>query len=635
MSSVAQGAVVAATRACFTESRRPQSRRAQSAPRSGRVAGRRAGSVTVRLVRARAADADSPAASAAGNLQAESMPRDLEPLVYRFEGDSATIVSARTGKLLRRDVAPDAKRFGCAVNNNAVSVPAKARAGATDAAVPGTVAATVPGVPGDASSSSSAAVPAPLAEAATFAAETYAFAEDGSATVFAADGTRLRKHGVSGRLASFLTGSAGASAEEKKNAERSTNENALSADSRLTANVAGNAVALRRGVENAVAFVVNGAPKKPASASPVAASAQAWIDAWAAGAPAAKLSAIKASREEAEKNDATPPPEPEVTTQAPPSFDLGDMDLAESTPGGASRFADPDERDYPDSVFVSDDEADQEAMEDVLGTPAKETPPEKPPSETITDVGSSGDATASATASATKTRRAAFFDLDGTLARSNVVAQYAAWKMSTLNAFQKLLWVPFYALKCAVYLLVDKVSRSAFNEMFARDFKGERASEAAKREMARVSFESYLSARLFPAALEAIRVLKAQGFEIVLVTGSLDFMVEPVAALVGADAVIANELETTSVRNAATNEERELAFTGALRSAAVADDEKRVRVLAYAEARGVDLRASRAYGDALADEAMLRVVGAPSVVSPKGDMRAKAEREGWPILEWA
>ena len=311
------------------------------------------------------------------------------------------------------------------------------------------------------------------------------------------------------------------------------------------------------------------------------------------------------------------------------------MDLAKSTPGGASRFADPDERDYPDSVFVSDDEADQEAMEDVLGTPAKETPPEKPPSETITDVGSSGDATASATASATKTRRAAFFDLDGTLARSNVVAQYAAWKMSTLNAFQKLLWVPFYALKCAVYLLVDKVSRSAFNEMFARDFKGERASEAAKREMARVAFESYLSARLFPAALEAIRVLKAQGFEIVLVTGSLDFMVEPVAALVGADAVIANELETTSVRNAATNEERELAFTGALRSAAVADDEKRVRVLAYAEARGVDLRASRAYGDALAVEAMLRAVGTPSVVSPKRAMRARAERVGWPIVEWA
>ena len=127
----------------------------------------------------------------------------------------------------------------------------------------------------------------------------------------------------------------------------------------------------------------------------------------------------------------------------------------------------------------------------------------------------------------------------------------------------------------------------------------------------------------------------------VLVTGSLDFMIEPVAVLVGADAVVANELETafsrrTSSSGHSTNEEEnEEFFTGALRGVAVADDEKRVRVLAYAEANDVDLGASRAYGDALADEAMLRAVGTPSVVSPKRAMRARAEREGWPILEWA
>ena len=640
MSSVAQGAVVAATRACFTETRRPRLRRAQSIPRSRLVAGHRAGSVTVRLVRARATDADAPAASSVGDLQAESTPPDLEPLVYRFEGDSATIVSARTGKLVRHSVKPDAKRFGGAVNNNAISVPAKGRDSAVDAAVLGTVAPTFPGdVPGDAlSPSSSAAVPAPLAEATSFAAETYAFAEDGSATVFAADGTKLRKHRASGGLASLMTGSASVS-EDAESVSHSTDSrdgaaNGDRAMSRiaealpnLSANVTGNAVALRRGVESAVSFVVNGAPKKPVSPSPVTASAQAWIDAWAAGAPAAKLSAIKASREEEEKkkdpeDPPEPEPEPEVTTKAPPSFDLGDMDLAESTPGGASRFADPNEREYPDSVFVSDDEADQEAMEDVLGHP---TPPENYSLSDITNMASGDDAKPK-----TKTRRAAFFDLDGTVARTNVVSQYVAWKMSTLNFVQKLFWVPFYALKCALYLLVDKVSRSAFNEMFAKDFKGARASEAAKKEMARVSFESYLRARVFPAALEAIRVLKAQGFDIVLVTGSLDFMVEPVASLIGADAVIANELEMTAGAN-----ESEVAFTGALRSVAVADDEKRVRVLAYAEANDIDLGASRAYGDALADEAMLRLVGSPSVVSPKGDMRAKAEREGWPILEWA
>ena len=107
-------------------------------------------------------------------------------------------------------------------------------------------------------------------------------------------------------------------------------------------------------------------------------------------------------------------------------------------------------------------------------------------------------------------------------------------------------------------------------------------------------------------------------------------MIQPIVSLIGADAVVANALETSV--NEKTNE---IVFTGALRGAAVADDEKRARILAYAEANDVDLSASRAYGDALADEAMLRTVGAPSVVSPKRDMRAKAEQNGWPILEWA
>ena len=661
MSGVAQGAVVAATRARFTESRLPQSRRARTAPRSGRVACRRAGSVTVRLVRASAADAEVPdGALAVGNLHADSLPRDLEPLVYRFEGDSATIVSARTGKLVGRNVKPDAKRFGAAVNNNAVSVPAKARTfdtAGTDDASRGTVAPTVPG---DASPAA-VPVPAPLAEATRrrFAAETYAFAEDGSATVFAADGTKLRRHGASGGLASFLSPSPSPSPslspsasadEEEENATLAAEPRATEVDAAasassprariaeqiplITQTVTSNATSLRRGVESAVSFVVNGAPKKPVSARPVGRSAQAWIDAWAAGAPVTKLNAIKANRdvedekekedldvpkkEKSEEKDETPP---EVTTKAPPSFDLGDMDLAESTPGGASRInVDPNERDYPDSVFVSDDEADQEAMEDVLGV--------RPKNYSLSDI--TNMTVTSEAAKKTKTKRAAFFDLDGTVAKSNVVFQYVAWKMSTLNAFQKMLWVPFYAVKCALYLIVDKISRSAFNEMFAKDFKGALASETAKREMARVSYESYLKKRVFPAALEAIGVLKAQGFQIVLVTGSLDFMIQPIVSLIGADFVVANSLETSV--NEKTNE---VVFTGALRGAAVADDEKRARILAYAEANDVDLSASRAYGDALADEAMLRTVGAPSVVSPKRDMRAKAEQNGWPILEWA
>ena len=102
------------------------------------------------------------------------------------------------------------------------------------------------------------------------------------------------------------------------------------------------------------------------------------------------------------------------------------------------------------------------------------------------------------------------------------MSQYVAWKMSTLNFVQKLCWVR-YAVKCALYLLVDKVSRSAFNAMFAKDFKGARASEAARAGGPARVLRGVPARALFPAALEAIAVLKAQGFEIVLVTGSLDF----------------------------------------------------------------------------------------------------------------
>ena len=134
-------------------------------------------------------------------------------------------------------------------------------------------------------------------------------------------------------------------------------------------------------------FVVNGVPGKPVTPQPVVESAQAWIDAWPR-APKAELSAIKASREEGEEEEEKreETEEPEVTTKAPPSFDLGDMDLAGATPGGASRInADPTEREFPDSVFVSDDEADQDAMEDALA-------PKKPTAEAKTTTTTKRDA---------------------------------------------------------------------------------------------------------------------------------------------------------------------------------------------------------------------------------------------------
>ena len=41
-----------------------------------------------------------------------------------------------------------------------------------------------------------------------------------------------------------------------------------------------------------------------------------------------------------------------------------------------------------------------------------------------------------------------------------------------------------------------------------------------------------------------------------------------------------------------------------------------------------------AYGDSYSDLPMLECVGDPRVVSPQNSLRIKAQKEGWPVLEW-
>jgi phosphoserine phosphatase len=97
-----------------------------------------------------------------------------------------------------------------------------------------------------------------------------------------------------------------------------------------------------------------------------------------------------------------------------------------------------------------------------------------------------------------------------------------------------------------------------------------------------------------------------------------------------ADHVIANSLEETEGRYG-----KGTVFTGKLKGTPVADEEKRVRVMRYAEQHGIDLARSKAYGDSLSDAAMLECVGEAAVVSPSSaGMRRRAEEEGWEVLGW-
>ncbi|MBI2190893.1 MAG: HAD family hydrolase [Planctomycetes bacterium] len=217
--------------------------------------------------------------------------------------------------------------------------------------------------------------------------------------------------------------------------------------------------------------------------------------------------------------------------------------------------------------------------------------------------------------------RAAFFDVDGTLARSNIASAYAYLRWTELSWPARIPWIPCFALKAALYLAVDAFDRARFNRLFYRNYRGRRADSAA--EMARRCFEGYLKPRLFPDAVAHVQQVRQEGFEVVLVTGSLDFLVEPLARELNVGHVLAARLQVS----------RGL-FTGELEGGPLSDEEKARRVRDFASERGVSLAESQAYGDSIADLPMLEAVGAPHLVNPDAKLRRIGLERSWPILEW-
>ena len=102
----------------------------------------------------------------------------------------------------------------------------------------------------------------------------------------------------------------------------------------------------------------------------------------------------------------------------------------------------------------------------------------------------------------------------------------------------------------------------------------------SQRAAAAQVFREYYLPNVLPAALAYIRDLRAAGARVVLVTGSLDWLMEPVAAHFGADDVIATTLEEHAGR-----------FTGQSSGKPIADEEKAIRhVLSYTHAHTYTIR---------------------------------------------
>lgn len=118
-------------------------------------------------------------------------------------------------------------------------------------------------------------------------------------------------------------------------------------------------------------------------------------------------------------------------------------------------------------------------------------------------------------------------------------------------------------------------------------------------------------------------VHRRAGHVIILITGSLDFLIEPIAAALQVDRCIAAEPEQIDGL-----------YTGRLRSPLPYGEGKRRLIQQLAAELDLDLSSCFAYGDSPGDREILETVGHPTVVNPIRGMAAVARRNGWPIQHW-
>lgn len=214
----------------------------------------------------------------------------------------------------------------------------------------------------------------------------------------------------------------------------------------------------------------------------------------------------------------------------------------------------------------------------------------------------------------------AVFDLDGTVIASNIIQQYISVVHAT-KPFWK--WPGRYAglLGIAPGLLREESrNRSELIRMVNRRFKGFRATDL--RSLVSGNLGRRIRDSIRPEARRLISEHRAAGHRIVLLTGALDILVEPIADLF--DEIVATRMDTTA----------DDILTGFLATPPLVDEARANWLRMYADSHGADLAISTGYGDSLSDAAWLDLVGEPVAVSPDLGLYRIAAKKKWKVLEW-
>ena len=216
---------------------------------------------------------------------------------------------------------------------------------------------------------------------------------------------------------------------------------------------------------------------------------------------------------------------------------------------------------------------------------------------------------------------AAFFDLDKTLiSRSSTLAFVPSF-------YRRGLITRHQALRGACAQLTFRLAGAGHNRMerirdqvsaLCRGWNADLISQIVTDNLAQV---------IEPLVYAEARTLLARhvedGHDVLIASTSGQEIVRPIAAMLGACAVVATRLEVAEGR-----------YTGTVEFYAYGQA-KADGVAELAEQRGYRLADCYAYSDSVTDLPLLDLVGHPRVVNPDRALRRAAQSRGWPVLTFS
>jgi alcohol-forming fatty acyl-CoA reductase len=214
----------------------------------------------------------------------------------------------------------------------------------------------------------------------------------------------------------------------------------------------------------------------------------------------------------------------------------------------------------------------------------------------------------------------AVFDVDGTLVETNVV-EYFLWMRLRSQPIEE--WPAFMARmlrEAPRWLFLERRSRAEFQRSFYREYDG--LDYEVMKRLGREALDAVTLRRIYPEGMRRIREHKRAGHRVLLLTGALDVVVEPLAELLEVEVDCAHLLV------------RDGRLTGDLESPPPAGEARGALLEEYAGSNGVVLSESFAYADSLSDLPMLELVATPVAVNPDARLSQVAGQRGWRVERW-